>query len=95
MWNWLLALVARPFIAIVLFGFIALPISLAIKRHIPEGKTKDWLYSRYMSHSVRFRWTAVILIYVFIAAVSFTAFNVHEWLAGRSVSQAVAEYLAE
>lgn len=95
MGNWLLALVARPFIAIVLFGFIALPISLAIKRHIPEGKTKDWLYSRYMSHSVKFRWMAVILIYAFIAAVSVSTAYFHEWLAGRSVSQAAAEYLAE
>ena len=94
MGNWLLALVARPFITLVLFGFIALPISLAIKRHIPEGKTKDWLYSRYMSHSVKFRWMAVILTYAFIATVAISTAYIHDWLAGRTVLQAVAEYLA-
>lgn len=91
---WLLAIMARPLAMLLLFGCIAMPISLAIKRYIPDGKSKQWLYSRYMSHSVKFRWMAVILIYAFIAAVSFTAFNVHEWLAGRSVLQAVTEYLS-
>ena len=91
---WLLAIVARPFAMLLLFGCIALPISLAIKRFIPSGPAKDWLYSRYMSHSVKFRWMAVILIYAFIAAVSFSAFNIHEWLAGRSVSQVATEYLS-
>lgn len=39
-----LALVLKPFIALVLFGLIALPLSLFIKRHLPEGRLKRILF---------------------------------------------------
>lgn len=73
-----LALAARPLAMLFLFGGIALPISLLLKRFIPDGKAKEWLYSRYMEKSVKFRWAAVILIYLFIGAVSVLTAVIHE-----------------
>lgn len=40
----LLAIVLKPFVAIVLFGFVALPISLVIKKYLPEGRLKRLLF---------------------------------------------------
>ena len=42
----LLAIVARPLMALVLFGS-AFFIASALRARIPEGRWKSWLYTRY------------------------------------------------
>ena len=44
--NLQLALLLKPLAALVLFGLIALPISLLIKRFLPDGKVKRILFRR-------------------------------------------------
>lgn len=41
-----IALVLKPLAALVLFGLILLPIRLAVKRWLPEGKLKRLLLTR-------------------------------------------------
>ena len=41
--TWLLAVVLKPFFALVLFGLICLPARLAVQRWMPEGKLKRLL----------------------------------------------------
>ena len=41
--TWLLAVVLKPFAALVLFGLICLPARLAVQRWMPEGKFKKML----------------------------------------------------
>lgn len=38
--NWLLALFLKSFIALIVFGFICLPIRLAVRRWMPDGRVK-------------------------------------------------------
>lgn len=44
--NLEIALLIKPFAALVLFGLILLPIRLAVKRWMPEGKLKRLLLTR-------------------------------------------------
>jgi hypothetical protein len=44
--NWLLALILKPFIALVVLGLICLPARLAVQRYMPEGKLKRFLLFR-------------------------------------------------
>jgi hypothetical protein len=37
---WLIALILKPFAALVLFGLICLPIRIAVRRWLPEGRLK-------------------------------------------------------
>jgi hypothetical protein len=41
--TWLFAVVLRPFVALVLFGLICLPVRLAIQRWVPDGVVKRFL----------------------------------------------------
>ncbi len=41
--EWLIAVVAKPLGALVLFGLICLPARLAVKRWVPEGRVKRLL----------------------------------------------------
>lgn len=38
-----IALLLRPFVALVLFGLVLLPIRLGVKRYMPEGRVKRLL----------------------------------------------------
>ncbi len=40
---WVLAIILKPFAALVLFGLIALPCRLLVQRHMKEGKLKRFL----------------------------------------------------
>lgn len=48
--NWLLALVLKPFFALVLFGGIVLPIKLLFQRYMKDGPVKRFLFRRIGSH---------------------------------------------
>jgi hypothetical protein len=41
--EWLLALLLKPFIALVVFGLICLPARLAVRAWMPDGKIKRLL----------------------------------------------------
>jgi hypothetical protein len=41
--TWLLAVVLKPFAALVLFGLICLPARLAVQRWMPDGRLKRLL----------------------------------------------------
>jgi hypothetical protein len=41
--EWLLALLIKPFVALVVFGLICLPARFALQRHMPDGKLKRFL----------------------------------------------------
>jgi hypothetical protein len=41
--TWLLAVVLKPFAALVLFGLICLPARMAVQRWLPDGKFKKLL----------------------------------------------------
>jgi len=41
--TWILALIFKPFVALILFGFIALPGKLLFKKYMPESKFKRFL----------------------------------------------------
>lgn len=41
--TWLLALIIKPFVALVVFGLICLPARLAVQRWMPEGRVKRLL----------------------------------------------------
>jgi hypothetical protein len=41
--TWLLAVVLRPFAALVLFGLICLPARIAVQRWMPPGRLKRLL----------------------------------------------------
>ena len=44
MWmTWLLAVVLKPFAALILFGLICLPARFAVQRWMKPGKLKDLL----------------------------------------------------
>lgn len=43
-YHW--AILLKPFGALIMFGLIALPISLVIKRLMPDGKVKTFLFRR-------------------------------------------------
>jgi hypothetical protein len=43
---WVIAVILRPFGALVLFGLIALPLRLAFQRWMPEGPIKTLLLRR-------------------------------------------------
>jgi hypothetical protein len=38
-----IALLLRPFVALVLFGLVLLPIRLAVQRFMPPGRVKSFL----------------------------------------------------
>ncbi len=38
--GWELGILLKPFLALVVFGLVALPIRLAVQRWMPESKTK-------------------------------------------------------
>ncbi len=44
--SWYLALLLKPFIALVVFGFICLPIRLAVQRWMKDGALKRTLLTR-------------------------------------------------
>lgn len=44
--TWLIAVVLRPFAALVLFGLICLPVRLAVQRWVPPGRVKSLLLRR-------------------------------------------------
>jgi hypothetical protein len=44
--NFILAMVLKPFIALILMGLIVLPIKMLFERIIPEGKVKRILFTR-------------------------------------------------
>jgi hypothetical protein len=44
--TWYLALLLKPFIALVIFGFICLPIRLAVQRWMRDGPLKRLLLTR-------------------------------------------------
>jgi hypothetical protein len=44
--EWLIAVVLRPFAALVLFGLICLPARLAVQRWVPPGRVKSLLLLR-------------------------------------------------
>lgn len=48
--NWLLALVLKPFFALVLFGGIVLPIKLLFQRYMKDGPVKRLLFRRIGGH---------------------------------------------
>lgn len=48
--NWLLALVLKPFFALVLFGGIVLPIKLLFQCYMKDGPVKRFLFRRIGSH---------------------------------------------
>lgn len=41
--TWVIALILRPFVALVVFGLILLPIRLAVQQWVPHGKLRDIL----------------------------------------------------
>lgn len=41
--SWLLAVVLKPFFALILFGLICLPARLAVMKHMKPGKLKSLL----------------------------------------------------
>jgi hypothetical protein len=41
--EWLLALLIKPFVALVVFGLICLPARFALQRHMPDSKLKRFL----------------------------------------------------
>ena len=43
---WQLAILIKPFILLLLFGFIVLPIKMLFQRLLPEGKIKRILFKR-------------------------------------------------
>jgi hypothetical protein len=52
--TWVLALVLRPFAALVLWGIVAFVAIVLIKPLIPNGRMKDLLYDRTLR--VRYPW---------------------------------------
>lgn len=44
--SWLIALVLRPFVALIVFGLICLPARLAVQRYMPPGRLKSLLLLR-------------------------------------------------
>ena len=44
--TWVIAVVLRPFAALVLFGLICLPARLAVQKWMPDGRTKRLLLLR-------------------------------------------------
>jgi hypothetical protein len=44
--TWLIAVVLRPFAALVLFGLICLPVRLAVQRWLPAGRVRSLLLTR-------------------------------------------------
>ena len=43
---WVIAILLKPFGALILFGCIALPLRLLYEKHAPEGKLKKFLLRR-------------------------------------------------
>lgn len=41
--TWLLAVLVKPFVALVLFGLICLPARIAVQKWMPDGKMKRLL----------------------------------------------------
>ena len=41
--EWLLAVIIRPFAALVLFGLVCLPARIAVQRYMKQGKLKSLL----------------------------------------------------
>lgn len=46
MGTWLVAVVLRPIIILVVLGLICLPVRLAVKKWLPEGKLKSILLKK-------------------------------------------------
>lgn len=44
--NWLIAIMLKPFFALILFGFIVLPVKLWLFKYIPRGKIRNILYTQ-------------------------------------------------
>ncbi len=44
--TWLIAVVLRPFAALLLFGLICLPARLAVQKWLPPGRLKSLLLLR-------------------------------------------------
>lgn len=41
--EWLIAMILRPFAALIVFGFICLPVRFLIQIYMPEGGIKRFL----------------------------------------------------
>jgi hypothetical protein len=57
--TWLVAVVLRPFAALLLFGFAAFVAMVVIKPLIPKGRVKDMLFDRTLQK--RYPWRFAIL----------------------------------
>lgn len=48
--RWMLALILKPFVALLVFGGIVLPIKLLFQRHMKDGPVKRFLFRRIRGH---------------------------------------------
>ena len=66
---WVLAIALRPLAILFMFGCVAMPISLLIRRFIPDGRTKQVLYDRNLMDRPLLRLAAAIGSFLVILTI--------------------------